>query len=217
MDYRTSGGTAQDALEAISTPGALDAAELSISAVDAPHDMFAAIRFLKANAETYGFNPDLVFVGGTSGGGLMSAMVATIDPDDPIAPSIADYLASVGGVYGEIGDNLDQSPDVKGALPISGGIYDLFTIDSDSAPIYGAHNELDPVAPCYTVAPPDVDFSVSGTCDFVPYYRALGVPAESFIVLGDTGHVDFTNEEYAQIFAESRQLFFTTGIEPEQQ
>jgi len=216
MNYRTSGGTALDALDAINTPGALDIAEIRLQALDATHDMVAAVRFLKAHANTYGFDPDKVFVGGTSAGAVMAATVATTDPDDPVAPSIADDLEAAGGVYGEIGNHLDQSPEVQGALAISGNIYDLFTIDSESAPIYGAHNELDPVAPCYTVSPEGADFSLSGACDYVPYYQAIGVPVGSFIVLGDDGHVEFTNEEYDQIFAESRQLFFTTGIEPEQ-
>ncbi|MEO1043729.1 MAG: alpha/beta hydrolase fold domain-containing protein [Pseudomonadota bacterium] len=214
MDYRTEGGTAADAAAIINNPGSLDINATRISALDATHDMIAAVRFLKANADTYGFNPEKVFVGGTSAGAVLAATVATTDPDDPVAPSLVDYLNSVGGVYGEIGDHLDQSPDVQGALAISGTIYDLFTIDSESAPIYGAHNELDPVAPCYTVNPAGADFSISGTCDYIPYLQAVGVPAGSLIVLGDTGHVDFSDEEYQQIFSESRQLFLTTGIEP---
>ncbi|GGD05789.1 hypothetical protein GCM10011342_13390 [Aquisalinus flavus] len=196
MDYRTLGRPPE---------GGND---FRLAALDSTHDMIAAVRFLRANAAEYGIDPEKVFVGGTSGGAVMAASVATTDPNDPAPVVLADYLETVGGVYGNIGDHLDQSPTVQGAFAISGAVFDLLTIDAQSAPIYAAHNELDPVANCYTFTLPDTDFTGSGSCDFIPFYQATGLPADAFIVIGDTEHVDFTNEEYNQILSEASQFFY---------
>ena len=203
MDYRTLGQEANNATE------------FRFAAVDGTHDMFAAVRFLRAHADEFGIDPDRIIVGGTSAGAVMAVSAATADPDDPAIPLLADYLATTGGVYGDIGDHLDQSSLVQGAFSFSGGVFDIFTIDEKSAPIYGAHEELDTVAPCYTTQLTDSDFEISGTCDFIPYLEATGIPAQSFIVLGDDGHVDFSDDEYQQIFREAAQFFFDHVIATE--
>lgn len=200
MDYRTTG---------LPQPTGLD---FQLAAIDATHDMAGAVRFIRANAQTYGIDPDKIIVSGNSAGGFMAATLATMDPTDALPDDIQSYLDTVGGVYGQVGDHLDQSSIVQGALSYSGAIFDLDTIDLNSAPIYGAHEELDTVAPCGTVTSAG-GFTASGTCDFVPAYQVLGVPAESFIVLGDTGHVDFSDEEYEQIRDESLAFFLTHVIQ----
>ena len=196
MNYRTLGRAPQDG------------DEWRFAALDATHDMIAAVRYVRANAEAFGVDPDRIIVSGTSAGAIMAASVATTDPDDPANSALADYLATVGGVYGEVGDHLDQSPTVQGALPISGGVFDLFTIDPNSAPTYAAHNELDTVATCYTIQFTGTEHELSGTCDMIPFFQGVGVPAQSYIVLGDEGHVDFTNEEYAEFLGEAYEFFY---------
>ena len=189
--------------------------EFRLAALNATHDMIAAVRFLKANAAEYGIDPNTVLVGGASAGATMAIAVGTTDPDDPTTPLFDQYLEDTGGVYGNIGDNLDQSPAVQGVFALSGAVFDLQTIDINSAPIYAAHEELDTVAPCYTFQLGGSEFVASGTCDFVPFYQAVGVPAQSFIVLGDDGHVDFSDEEYAVIFAEATQFFVDNVLNTE--
>lgn len=203
MDYRTLGRQAENGNE------------FRLAAVDATHDMVAAVRFVRANAEEFGIDPNRVIVSGTSAGAIMAATLATTDPNDPAPRVLADYLDTVGGVYGNIGDHLDQSPIVQGAFPLSGGVFGLDTIDSNSAPVYGAHEELDTIAPCGTMQLTNTEFEISGTCDYVPFYQSIGVLAQSFIVPDDEGHVDFSDEEYAQIFAEAAQFFFDNVINVE--
>lgn len=200
MDYRTLGRDAEDGNE------------FRLAALDATHDMIAAVRFVRANAEEFGINPEKVIVGGASGGALMAVSVATTDPADPAPSVLSDYLAETGGVYGNIGDHLDQSPTVQGAFALSGAVFGLDTIDSSSAPVYGAHEEFDPVAPCGTFVLDGSDFEASGTCDYVPFYQSIGVPAQSFIVPEDDGHVDFSDEEYSVIFSEASQFFLENVI-----
>lgn len=198
MDYRTRGAM----------PSGSD---FVIAAQEATHDMLAAVRFMRANAAAYGINPEKFVVGGTSAGAVMAIRAGTLDPDDPMTDDLVALLDSMGGVYGNVGDHLDQSSEVQGVYAVSGGIFGLETIDINSAPIYGAHNELDGVAPCYTISLSEpelvVSGTISGTCDYIPAYEVQGVASGSFIVPGDTEHVDFTDEEWAEFTTEALRLY----------
>ncbi|MEL6388476.1 MAG: carboxylesterase family protein, partial [Pseudomonadota bacterium] len=208
MDYRVLG------------QAPLDADELAIAGATATQDMFAAVRFLRAEGEganPRGIRPDAIFVSGESAGGVMAMLAATLDPDDPISrPALADFLDANGGVYGAVGDNDDVSSLVQGAMPLSGGVLDLATIDASSALIYAAHEEFDPVVPCDT-APEGVSFTgleVSGACDVVPAYGAAGATAELFLVENSTGHVEFTDIQRRGIYQGAAELFFESVISP---
>ncbi|NQY98863.1 MAG: carboxylesterase family protein, partial [Henriciella sp.] len=137
MDYRALG------------QAPLNADELAIAGVKATHDMFAAVRFLRAEGE--GSNPrgirsDAIFVSGESAGGVMAMLAATLDPDDPISrQALANFLGSNGGVYGTVGESDGVSSVVQGALPLSGAVLDLVTVDASSALLFAAHEEFDPV------------------------------------------------------------------------
>ena len=197
----------------------IDSEELSIAGVKASHDMFAAVRFFRADAEganNFQIRSDAMIVSGTSAGGVMAATVATFDESDT-APSqaIQDYLDANGGAFGAVGNNTDVSSDVQGAVPISGAVLDLATIDANSAPIYAAHNMIDPVVPCDT-GPEGAAFTglvSSGSCDFIPALQAAGVTTGFFLKPG-VGHVDFTLEEFLQIAEDAADLFFEEVIAP---
>ena len=198
----------------------LDANELAIAGVIATHDMFAAIRFLRAEGEganPRGIRPDAMFVSGESAGGVMAMLAATLDPDDPISrQALADFLAANGGVYGTVGENDDVSSVVQGAMPLSGAVLDLATVDVGSALLYAAHEEFDPVVPCDT-AQEGASFTgleVSGACDVVPAYAAVGALAELFLVEGSVGHVEFTEGQRRDIYQGATELFFETVISP---
>ena len=58
---------------------------------------------------------------------------------------------------------------------------------------------------------------LSGTCDLHSrtYRGAAGVATGSFIVPGDTEHVDFTEEEFAQFTTEALMLYKSEIIDVE--
>jgi len=178
-----------------------DADELSIAGVKASHDMRAAVRFFRADAEsanTFQIRSDAMIVSGISAGGLMAAALASFDENDA-APNTAiqEFLDANGGVFGTVGNNTDVNSEIQGAVAISGAVLDLASIDAQSAPIYAAHNAIDPVVPCDT-APEGAAFTglvVSGACDFIPAFEAAGVPTGSLFV-PSTGHVNFTLLEF---------------------
>lgn len=69
---------------------------------DAQHDMQAAVRFLRANAATYGIDPDRIAVGGSSAGAV-TALQAAVNEEDPGAsgtPGVSSEVAGAVAVSG---------------------------------------------------------------------------------------------------------------------
>ena len=147
----------------------------------------------------------------------MAMLAATLDPDDPISnQALVNFLNSNGGVYGTVGESNGVSSIVQGALPLSGAVLDLATVDASSAFLYAAHEEFDPVVPCST-APEGASFTrlqVSGACDVVPAYGAAGATGVLFLVEGSMGHVEFTEAQRRDIYQGAAELFFETVISP---
>lgn len=80
---------------------------------DAQHDMQAAVRFLRANATTYGIRADKIAVGGSSAGAVtaLQAAINEEDPGDSGTPGVSSAVSAVISVSGaadpdhiEIGD-----------------------------------------------------------------------------------------------------------------
>lgn len=67
---------------------------------DALADVKSAIRYLRANADTYGIDTDHVFVWGQSAGGYLAAMTGVTNGDKTY----------------DVGDHLDQSSQVQGVV-----------------------------------------------------------------------------------------------------
>nr|WP_321353909.1 alpha/beta hydrolase [uncultured Draconibacterium sp.] len=100
---------------------------------DAVKDVKAAIRFMRANADKYGIDPENIGIWGESAGGYLTAMVATTNGEKQF----------------EEGENLDQSSDVKAAVDAY-GLSDLTKI--------GADYDEDAANAHFTVISPDGQF-----------------------------------------------------------
>ncbi|HPF50631.1 MAG TPA: alpha/beta hydrolase [Draconibacterium sp.] len=81
---------------------------------DAVSDVKAAIRFLRANADKYGIDPEKIAIWGESAGGYLTAMTGTTN-------GVKEF---------EVGENLDQSSDVQAAIDCY-GLSDLTKIGAD--------------------------------------------------------------------------------------
>lgn len=189
-------------------------AEAEIAIIQALHDMKAAVRFFREDAageDVYSVNPDTIFTSGISAGGVLASLSAVFDDLDVVDDDeVTAFLVANNGAAGNSSDNADEfSSDVQGALSISGSIGDLDWIDTNSAPLYAAHETLDPVVPCETMVTTSVvgvPLSASGGCVMIPAYEALGVPSGSFIVEREA-HVGFTPTEFATFLREAAALF----------
>lgn len=83
------------------------------------HDIKAAIRFLRANAASYGIDADRVVIVGASAGGHLAALVGVSN--------------GVKTLEGELGDHVETSSDVHGIVSFYGAS-NLATILSQSTP-----------------------------------------------------------------------------------
>ena len=81
---------------------------------DAVKDVKAAVRYMRANADKYGVDPENIGIWGESAGGYLTAMVATTNGEKQF----------------EEGAYLDQSSDVKAAVDAY-GLSDLTKIGAD--------------------------------------------------------------------------------------
>ena len=70
------------------------------------HDIKAALRYLRANAERYGFDARRIAIAGASAGGHLAALVGT--------------TSGHPGLEGAVGDHLDQSSDVAAIVDYYG-------------------------------------------------------------------------------------------------
>ncbi|MCA9038788.1 MAG: alpha/beta hydrolase [Planctomycetaceae bacterium] len=70
------------------------------------HDCKGAIRWLRANAEKYGYNADKIVIAGSSAGGMLVALLGV--------------SADVKELEGDVGGNLDQSSRVQGIVDYFG-------------------------------------------------------------------------------------------------
>ena len=176
--------------------------EANIAIIEAMHDMKAAVRFLREDAQgpdIYGTRADTVYVGGVSAGAIMAAFSGILDVDDNLATPVSDFLAANNGVDGNSSSNTQISSGVQGIFSISGAVSDFQWIDENSAPIYAAHEEFDTVVPC-RFSMSDSGAFLAGGCDMVPTAQSFGIPAELFLVEGSDNHVGYSLSQYVDIF-----------------
>ena len=104
-------------------------------------DMKAAVRYFRKdvaeNNNTYGINPDFIFVGGYSAGAVTAAHLSVID-DNQVPAEFQSFYDEAGGIEGNSG-NSGYSSHVSGAILLAGAINTLDFIDADDEPIVSLH------------------------------------------------------------------------------
>jgi acetyl esterase/lipase len=191
------------------------------------HDCKAAIRWIKAHAAEYGFDPERIAVWGTSAGGHLVAMLGVSD--------------GVEGLEGDIGEHLEQSSKVRCVLDFfgpaemltmgdHGGSIDHNSPNSPESKLLGGTLKEHPdkaknASPVEHVTPNDAPhLIVHGSADpVVPNQQSValamrlkevGVPV-TFITVDGAGHgngfgpaVDRVVEEYLlkRIFDEGSEI-----------
>lgn len=126
-----------------------DTFQLADVVIKASADMKAAVRFLRADAATdnqFRIDPNLIFAGGISAGAITAAHAAYLDEDDEIAPYIQTLLEANGGINGNSND-LEYSSSIQGVLNYSGALKESNWIQADEAPLFSAHDDMDPIVP----------------------------------------------------------------------
>lgn len=193
------------------TPATED--EFNIAVMQSMHDMKAAVRFLREDADgadIYGTRGDVIFVGGVSAGGIMASYSGALDLQDDLSDGVRDFLDANNGLAGNSSTNTQIDSNVQGVFSISGAVSNFLWIDMNSAPIYAAHEEFDPTVPC-RFAISSQGAPLAGGCDMVQRAQSFSVPAKLYLVEDSTNHVGYSAEQYAE-FLDEAAMFFEARI-----
>jgi len=115
------------------------------------HDIKAAIRYLRAKADLYGYDPAKIIIAGSSAGGHLAALVGVSN--------------GVKELEGAVGGNADQSSDVQ-AIVSYYGASNLMTILAQSKPVG------------LKMRPPALQLLLGGLPSEVPELAKLASPVE---------------------------------------
>lgn len=121
---------------------------LYLSILKAVHDMKAAIRFFKQDADSakvYRIDTSKIFIAGISAGGVTAVHTAYLDASE-LPPSIAQDTAAIGGIEGLSG-NPGYSTDVLAAINLCGAIGDTLWMDNSPTPLISLHGTNDQLVP----------------------------------------------------------------------
>lgn len=185
-----------------------DSVAISEEVVMAINDMRAAVRFFKEDADSnnvYKVDSNMIFVGGTSAGGITASHLAMMDTTDDVPQYVLDHMETHGGFEGNSSANTQYSSSVQGLLNYSGALLRDHWIDAEDPPFYSAHDENDPVVPCGYGTTNAVAFPVylHGSCEMKEVADTIGVKNELHLIPNSTGHVSFMLTDYATILDES--------------
>ncbi|MCS6934400.1 MAG: alpha/beta hydrolase fold domain-containing protein [Chitinophagales bacterium] len=116
--------------------------------VKAMSDAKAAIRYLKANATTYGIDSNLIIVGGNSAGAILMLHLAWVDDSTEAAtePIIINAVNNNGGIEGNSG-NPGPTSKVVAIIDWAGGIKDTSWISPNDEPVVALHGDPDGTVP----------------------------------------------------------------------
>ncbi len=112
---------------------------------NAIQDGKAAVRFFKQDAATtdiYKINPEQIFFGGSSAGGILAMNLTYVDTITDLPESGASlwqtWLTQLGGLEGNSG-NPGFCSRTNGTFGFAGGVADTNFIDANDVPWYGSH------------------------------------------------------------------------------
>jgi poly(3-hydroxybutyrate) depolymerase len=179
-------------------------------------DIKAAIRYFRkefANGDTYGIDPNTIFVGGTSAGGVTAVHLAYIDniSDLPTTPlDIQAVATSLGGLEGDAG-NIGYSSEVSGVISFAGGINTLSWIDANDEPLVSCQGDADQTVN-YNCGPGLGQATVLDLCgsgEMHPQADLVGVLNDRLTFDGE-GHTWFVGGNTNPLFLQA--LDFTTDF-----
>jgi hypothetical protein len=182
-----------------------DSSDMTDVVIKAVGDMKASIRFLRedaATANTYRIDPNMIFVGGISAGGIAAAHTAYVDSTDNIAPNEMMAINNNGGYEGNSSTNVGMySSEVHGVVNFSGALRDADYIGANSAPLFSAHDDMDGTVP-YAYGSAQVFgipiIAVEGSSVMATKATNAGVTNFLITLPNSTGHVSYFGSNAAQ-------------------
>lgn len=182
-----------------------DSVAMTDVVIKAVGDMKAAIRFLREDAATnnnYKVDPNMIFVGGISAGGITAAHTAYVDSTDNLAANEMTAINNNGGFEGNSSNNVGlYSSETQGVVNFSGALRDADYIGMNSVPLFSAHDDNDGTVPY------DGDFArvfnfpiiyVEGSSLMEAQATNVGVTNFLITLPNSNGHVSYFGNNAAQ-------------------
>ncbi len=174
--------------------------EMKVVVTKAVADMKGAVRFLRADADTnntFRIDPDYIFLGGVSAGGIAAMHAAVLDETDNFPQDLTDIIAAEGGLEGTV-NNLNYSSEVQGTVNFSGGLNDARWIDANDPPFISVHDDGDMTVPYNGGFANIFGFDIiylegSGECNRVADSVGVKNYLETFV--NSNGHVSYFFDE----------------------
>jgi poly(3-hydroxybutyrate) depolymerase len=118
---------------------------------EALSDGRAAVRYFRKTVEegnVYNIDPNQIYFGGNSAGGVMAIHAAFMQESDITNAELITALNNNGGIEGNSG-NEGYSSQVRGAISLAGGIADVnfITLDDAGTLLISCHGENDTTVP----------------------------------------------------------------------
>lgn len=124
--------------------------EMKEVVVKTTSDFKAAIRYMREDAattNTFRIDPNLVFIGGISAGGIAAAHTAVLDETDDLPEDILGFIEANGGFTGNSSTNIEYSNEVQGYINLSGALNDASWMDVNDPPFVSIHDDMDGTVP----------------------------------------------------------------------
>jgi len=123
-------------------------ADIEMSGYRAIQDAHAALRFLAHHAEGIGIDPNQVYVGGTSAGGVASLNVAFMNNDERPERILENEKKGLVSKIEESGNKFTEPFTIKAVVNMWGAVSDLNIIDADEKiPVLSIHGTNDDIVP----------------------------------------------------------------------
>ena len=109
-------------------------------------DLKAGVRFLRKDftiGDTYGIDPNTIFVGGYSAGAIAAIHTAFIDSISDLSATIQALMPTIGGTLEGDAGNFGYSSEVQGVVSFAGGIHNLNWIDGGDEPLVSIQGTAD--------------------------------------------------------------------------
>ena len=167
---------------------------------DAAADTLEAVKFIRANASAYGWNPNAIFVLGGSAGGRVAAWLAVRENGDQGGLSISDPMSTTSPPSSVISDATavyDRSGMVASAILFGGPetSFRAYTVNSSDLPCIMIHGTYD------GNTAQTGSIGTYGSVDLYNQLLAVGVPAELHFLNGYGHQFDTSSGAYASVDA----------------
>ncbi len=175
----------------------------------AVQDMKAAIRFVKANANTFGVDTSMVFAGGNSAGAIMALHAAYLDDSERAADLPATYSNPDLGCLNCVGSNQLFYGKPKGVINLWGALADTAWIaGSNNFPVVSFHGTSDNVVYYDTNNPFDFPLfpELMGSGPVHQRLENFGVEQLLFTLEGE-GHEPWNDQQYMDLIVEESARF----------